>query len=188
MVCKTYDTKGASCGRLSDKIRFNFTYGTTKNLSYVGKIQMIRWVIYGKLNFWFQDLILPKLILDWVRKIIYGFVLGRKKRNKLASHGSRWLIVCVSKVGVHIRKTRSNSNKSSSLSINDAPLFFMVSLWSREGSYTTLVSTDRASWLVVRFDPWAHSIMQFIGPVIGPWYQKWQRSVGCIKIKYIKIK
>lgn len=40
---------------------------------------MARWVIYGKMNFWFQDVFLPKGVLDSVWKIIYTFIWeGRK--------------------------------------------------------------------------------------------------------------
>lgn len=30
--------------------------------------------IYGRLNFWFQELQIPKGVLDEVRKIIYAFI------------------------------------------------------------------------------------------------------------------
>lgn len=40
---------------------------------------MAKWVVHGKLNFWFQKLLLLMGVLDQARKIMYGFLWDGRK-------------------------------------------------------------------------------------------------------------
>lgn len=48
-----------------------------KVLSVGGHVQLINWVLQGKLLYWFQSLRLPMKILKVARRIIYNFILGK---------------------------------------------------------------------------------------------------------------
>lgn len=62
-----------------DQLHDQFVNWRMSSLSHMGRVQLVRWMVYGKLNFWFQRVLLPKGVLDTFRKIIYAFVWeGRK--------------------------------------------------------------------------------------------------------------
>lgn len=56
---------------LIDQLSSYLMQWRTWNLSYGGRLQLVKWVLYGKLQYWFQGMQLLKGVLDKVGKIVY---------------------------------------------------------------------------------------------------------------------
>lgn len=71
----------AECHDLIDQLRSTFAKWRTKNLSYACRIQLAKWLFYGKLSYRFQSILIPKGVLDDVRKITYNFIQDGKNSS-----------------------------------------------------------------------------------------------------------
>lgn len=67
------------CSSLIDLMENYLQRWKKKTLSFVGKLQLVNWVLLRRLLYWFLAVQLPKRILKKARSIIYIFVWGNKK-------------------------------------------------------------------------------------------------------------
>ncbi|XP_039065361.1 uncharacterized protein LOC120210728 [Hibiscus syriacus] len=96
------------CNILIEKIKARLHHWAEKTLSYTGKLELIRSVLFNMANYWCSQLILPQSILNKIDQLCSQFFW--KGTNKAAS-GARisWEKVCQSKSerGIGIKNTKS---------------------------------------------------------------------------------
>jgi len=64
-----------------------------KSLSYAGKLELIRAVIQGIVNFWMKIFPLPQSVLDRINASCHNFLLGKADIGKNKSLVA-WSVVC----------------------------------------------------------------------------------------------
>lgn len=68
------ELRSAECAIPFDQLNNYLLNWKNKTLSYGGRLQLAKWVLYGKLGYWFQGKLLPKSILDKVKSVVYKFM------------------------------------------------------------------------------------------------------------------
>ncbi|XP_039031706.1 uncharacterized protein LOC120166515 [Hibiscus syriacus] len=74
------------CQSLIDKIRAKLNLWANKHLSFVGRLQLIRVVLFNMANFWCRQLALPKKIINYIEQLCSRFFW---KRSDLPAGGAR---------------------------------------------------------------------------------------------------
>ncbi|KAL4279936.1 hypothetical protein GQ457_03G009480 [Hibiscus cannabinus] len=79
-----------------EKIRSKIGQWATKHLSYAGRLQLIKSVVYGMLSYWCRQVMLPKAVIRRVEQLCLRFFW---KGNDTAAKGARvkWEQICLPK-------------------------------------------------------------------------------------------
>ncbi|XP_060965529.1 uncharacterized protein LOC133034457 [Cannabis sativa] len=84
------------CDAIIKKIKMWLVTWATRHLSYAGRIQLIRSVLFGLRNYWMSIFILPQSVIKEVERLCRGFLWGVKgDRSKI--HLASWDKVCLPK-------------------------------------------------------------------------------------------
>lgn len=81
---------------LLDKLRSYFTLWTSRALSYAGRLQMLKSVIYGLLNFWFTAFILPKGCITQIQTLCSRFLWSGDVTKRCTTKVA-WNVCCLPK-------------------------------------------------------------------------------------------
>ncbi|XP_039065800.1 uncharacterized protein LOC120211293 [Hibiscus syriacus] len=92
---------------LIDKIKQRLHHWSARNLSYAGKLELIRSVLFNVSNIWCRQLILPNLILAKVDQLCSGFFWKCKDKSAAGARVS-WDFICFSKAegGLGLKNTK----------------------------------------------------------------------------------
>ncbi|XP_039040784.1 uncharacterized protein LOC120179189 [Hibiscus syriacus] len=104
--CITLVTRKLSkkdCGVLIDKIKQRLHHRSTRNLSYAGRLELIRYVLFSVSNYWWRQFILPQSVLLKVDQIRSRFFW---KGEDKAAAGARvsWEFICL---GLDLKNTKT---------------------------------------------------------------------------------
>lgn len=92
------------CRPLVDKIVGKISFWTSRLLSYAGRVQLVRSVIGGMLNFWAQIFCLPKKLLKMVENICRSYIWsGKEGLTKKAAVSWKQMGLPYNKGGLNLR-------------------------------------------------------------------------------------
>ena len=84
------------CATLVEKITARITCWSSRHLSYAGRLQLIKAVLFSIQNYWCRNFLLPKGVLNKINKLCAGFFWTGKEGS---SRGARvnWKDICYPK-------------------------------------------------------------------------------------------
>ncbi|XP_039020182.1 uncharacterized protein LOC120151944 [Hibiscus syriacus] len=188
----THKLTEKDCVVLIEKIKKRLHHWSARNLSYAGRLELIRSVLFNVSNYWCRQLILPNLILAKVDQLCSRFFW--KCEDKSASGARvRWDVICFSKAedGLGLKNTKI-WNQACSIDLIRKILTGDGSLWVawlksyvfKDQDFWNFVTGSNVSWTVTRILK-LHSIALTVLPSSG--YLRLNDIWESIRIKRVKV-